>query len=146
MKTIETIITKHGGLEALKEHAIAIENKPYMKLCIEYIGQGPRNKPLISVAHYGEQNGDAMRDPDMVFEVETFDGFTTDSGKPFLWGWYPVSFRNDYVGLYQEATWEENGKVLTKPVLVKHLTMFAKEWDRNIAEQGFLIAQKQAQS
>lgn len=142
MKTIQAIIEKHGGFEALKENAIALKNEPYMKLCIEYIGQSPRNKPLISVAHYGEQNGDAMRDPDMVFEIETWQGFTNaQTGKPAIWEWYPISFRNDYGGLCQEATWEENGTVYTKPALVKQLTTFANQWDRNIHEQGFLKAQ-----
>jgi hypothetical protein len=40
-----------------------------MRLVVEYIGQGPRGLPAIAVAHYYEQNGDAMRDPEMVFEV-----------------------------------------------------------------------------
>ncbi len=31
--------------------------------------RGPNGLPAISVAHYGEQNGDLMRDPEMVFEA-----------------------------------------------------------------------------
>jgi hypothetical protein len=30
---------------------------------------GPGGLPAISVAHYGEQNGDLMRDPEMCFEL-----------------------------------------------------------------------------
>jgi hypothetical protein len=42
------------------------------------------------VAHYGEQNGDLMRDPEIVFEV------VADH-------WQPVSIQQDYVGSYREV-------------------------------------------
>jgi hypothetical protein len=32
--------------------------------------RGPNGLPAISVAHYGEQNGDLMRDPETTFEAE----------------------------------------------------------------------------
>ena len=71
MKTVAKIIVAFGGLERLRQHDnyIRLENPPYMRLVVEYIGQGPRGLPAIAVAHYFEQNGDAMRDPEMVFEV-----------------------------------------------------------------------------
>ena len=71
MKTVAKIIAAYGGLERFRQPGkyIRIENPPYMRLVVEYIGQGPRGLPAISVAHYYEQNGDAMRDPEMVFEV-----------------------------------------------------------------------------
>jgi len=34
--------------------------------------RGPNGLPTISVAHYREQNGDLMRDPEMIFEAEEF--------------------------------------------------------------------------
>jgi hypothetical protein len=41
-----------------------------MELVIEAMDEsGPCGLPSISVAHYGEQNGDAMRDPEMCFEL-----------------------------------------------------------------------------
>jgi hypothetical protein len=41
-----------------------------MELVIEAMDEsGPMGLPSISVAHYGEQNGDAMRDPEMCFEL-----------------------------------------------------------------------------
>jgi hypothetical protein len=47
----------------------------------------------ISVAHYGEQNGDLMRDPEMCFELSLpFGGKLTLD--PFYW-------RNDYLGIEQ---------------------------------------------
>jgi hypothetical protein len=42
------------------------------------------------VAHYGEQHGDLMRDPEIVFEVA--------AGQ-----WQPVSIQQDYIGSYREA-------------------------------------------
>ena len=132
MKTVAKIIALHGGLEALKAKYIRIENDPFMRLVIEYVGEGPRGFPLVSVAHYGEQHGDPMRDPEMVFEV------TEDMG------WGPISFRQDYTGLYQEAVFTRDGKVYVHPGLVRELKAFARMWDRNILEQGFVEAyQKQ---
>jgi uncharacterized protein DUF6908 len=129
MKTVEKIIEAFGGLEFLNKDYIRLDNEPYMTLCIEYIGPGPRGLPQISVAHYGQQNGDAMRDPDIVFEVDFETGM----------GWGPVSFRNDYAGVFQEAVWvAENGDVMIRPALVKELKQFARIWDRNLKEQGFL--------
>ncbi len=57
MNTVKKIIDKRGGLEALKISSIRIENPPYMRLVIEYVGIGPRGLPMVSVAHYTEQNG-----------------------------------------------------------------------------------------
>jgi hypothetical protein len=69
MKTVAKIIDLFGGLEWLRDNCIRLENPPYMRLVIEYIGEGPRGLPAISVAHYHEQNGDLMRHPEMGFEV-----------------------------------------------------------------------------
>jgi hypothetical protein len=131
MKTIETIIKNHGGLDALKEKYVRIENPGYMRLVIEYVGQGPRKLPLISVAHYYEQNCDAMRDPEMTFELgESLQG----------WRFLPVSYQQDGLGIYQEACFVQDGNVMVRPRLVKDLASFSKTWDRNLKEQGFITA------
>lgn len=131
MKNVQRIIDDRGGLTDLMVHPIRIENPPYMRLVIEYIGTGPRDLPHVSVCHYGEQNGDLMRDPDMTFEIAT-DG-----------RWLPVSFRNDYVGRDDEAIWkDENGTALCRPRLVMELQSFARIWDKNIDRQGFVQAAK----
>lgn len=137
MKTIQTIIERRGGLEALKETALRIENGSYMALCIEYIGTGPRGLPLVSVAHYGRQNGDAMRDPDMCFEVVT---------ETALWGWFPISYVNDYLNQHQDAVWKDGARVMHRPKLVKDLARFAKTWDKNLATQGFPAAAERAET
>lgn len=123
MKTVSKIIDAHGGMSWLKQDGnyIRLENPPFMRLVIEYIGDGPRGLPAISVAHYYEQNGDAMRDPEIVFEV-------TEQG------WEPVSYLQDGLGIYREAV--SDGTV--SPLLVADLKAFARMWDRNIVAQGFL--------
>ena len=51
---------------------LEIENPSYMALVIEAVDEfGPSGQPTISVAHYGEQNGDLTRDPEMCFELDS---------------------------------------------------------------------------
>jgi len=68
MKTVAKILELATPLQA--GFHIRIENEPWMTLVIEDTQErGPNGLPAISVAHYGEQNGDLMRDPEMVFEA-----------------------------------------------------------------------------
>ena len=62
MKTLLRILERAGGFRPTLY--LKIENPPYMALVIEATPErGPLNLPAISIAHYGEQNGDLMRDP-----------------------------------------------------------------------------------
>ena len=64
-----------------------------MPLVIEALFEpGPCGLPALSVAHYGEQNGDLMRDPEMCFEL-SFAGGIADLN--------PFYYRNDYIGCEQ---------------------------------------------
>jgi hypothetical protein len=128
MKNVQRIIEARGhkldGSEP--EFHIAIENPPYMRLVIEGIGCAPDGRQLVSVAHYYEQNGDLMRDPEMVFLANP---------------WFPVSFQQDGgIPLCQEAVIFDGARVLTRPKLFKQLKSFARTWNRNIGEQGFVKA------
>ena len=88
MKTILDILKKAGGWHP--GLYLKIDNPPYMELVIEATDEsGPCGLPAITVAHYGQQNGDAMRDPEMLFEVSRWGALT-----PFCW-------RNDYAGVEQ---------------------------------------------
>jgi hypothetical protein len=80
MRNVQKIIHTCGGLEALKHHPIRLEVPGFMRLVIEYIGRSPRGCDMVSVAHYGELNGDPMRDPEIVFEIA--------AGQ-----WHPVSIQ-----------------------------------------------------
>jgi hypothetical protein len=89
--------------------------------------------PSISVANYYEQDGDAMRDPEMVFEVNP-DAWQTGE-------WTPVSYRQDNLDIYQEAVFlVDTGKPMIRPKLLRDLKAFARQWDQNIEQQGFLKA------
>ena len=87
------IIDAKGGMAALKSRPIRLEVPGFMRLVIEHIGTGPRSGELVSVAHYGEHNGDAMRDPEIMVEVVP----DAKGG----WTWHPVAIQQDYTGSYQ---------------------------------------------
>ena len=59
MQTILLILERAGGYRP--SLYLKIENPPYMGLVIEAVGPGPLGIPALSVAHYGEMNGDLMR-------------------------------------------------------------------------------------
>jgi hypothetical protein len=111
-----------------------IENKPYMPLSIEVIDRQGTNGLRISFCHYGEQNGDLMRDPEICFiRVSGINGAGI---------WAPYYYRNDYLGIEQFAcNFDENGAVATfKPRMQKDIAIFAGTWAQNLKEQGFLEA------
>ncbi len=73
MQTILRILKTAGGWH----HGLSlrIDNPPFLPLCIEAVDEsGPCGLPALSVEHYGEQNGDAMRDPEMLFELGLLGG------------------------------------------------------------------------
>ena len=110
--------------------AVRITVDGYMPLSVEEIGMDGEGHRLVSLCHYGEQNGDLMRDPDIVFM------FQYSPQGPIA---EPVSFRNDYVGLNQEVyRYDEHGKrTHLDPKLKLHLREFAQTWLANLKEQGF---------
>ena len=130
MRTVAMILELAAPLTA--GFHIRIENEPWMTLVIEDTQErGPNGLPAISVAHYGEQNGDLMRDPEMIFEAE-------ESGDemnlvPFYW-------RNDYARVEQYSTFMEDGRTLLNARLKREHIDFAKTWDANLCAQGFLEA------
>lgn len=125
MKTVQAIVDARGGLDALANNPIKIEVPGFMPLSIEWIGPGPDGSEMVSVMHWYLQNGDVMRDPDMVFHV----------GRGW---WAPWSYRQDSIGLYQEARFQnDDGEILIRLKLARELNSFAKIWDKNLAEQGF---------
>jgi hypothetical protein len=132
MKTVFKIIEEAGGLT--NAECISVENEPWMRLVIEVLPErGPDGHVVVSVAHYGEQNGDPMRDPEMLFEV------VEEVGKePEFWPFY---FRNDYAAVEQwSRRRDEAGNLHSLPKRTHDFEQFAKLWDRNLREQGFLEA------
>ena len=92
----------------------------YMPVSVECIGPN-----LYSVCHYGEQNGDLMRDPEIVFWRGPDQRF------------YPTGYRNDYLGVDRIAiTFDESGKPSRYyPREQRDEATFAGTWMRNIRQQ-----------
>jgi hypothetical protein len=135
MQTVLAILKKAGG-----SHSglyLRIENAPYMALVIEATGEsGPTGLPVLSIAHYGEQNGDLMRDPEMCFELGS-------DGEPYL---DPLYFRNDYLGVEQ---WSRNlvrNRYVALTALHEQHKRFAIEWDNNLRLQCFIHAYERQQT
>jgi hypothetical protein len=129
MPTILQILIAAGGW--YPGLSLKIENTPFMALVIEGMDEsGPMGLPAISVCHYGEQNGDAMRDPEMCFELGI-------GGGPHL---NPFYFRNDYAGVEQWSRDIIGTNYAHHIELHKQHEQFAKLWDRNLRQQGFLQA------
>lgn len=85
--------------------------------CLHRSGLGP----LFSVAHYYEQNGDLVPDPDVVF-VRAADG------------WSPISFQNSLA--YRVAVhFHEDGTIEVDEKEQSDLASFCNHWMRNIQEQ-----------
>ena len=111
--------------------AVRIRVDGYMPLSIEAIGTSADGNRLISICHYGQQNGDLMRDPEMVFELFTHGEASAAE---------PLSFQNDYMGLFQEVyRYDDTGKKThVKTRLKAELKSFARTWLKNLKDQGFL--------
>ncbi len=92
----------------------------FMDLSIEWISED-----RIAIAHYGEQNGDLMADPDMTLIVD-------NEVKTLM----PATYQNDYVGVYQEV-YTDDGRWL--PRLSRDLTSFLTTWLKNIEFQGHVL-------
>ena len=97
-------------------------NGSFMPVSVEIIGRSGLG-PLVSVAHYYEQNGDLMRDPDVVFLIGADQHV------------YPVSFRQDNLGIYLEAAYVEDGVWKVRVKMQADLCSFCTQWMRNIDDQ-----------
>lgn len=115
--------------------AVRISVPEYLPLSIEEIGVSQDGHRLVSLCQYGEQNGDLMRDCDLVFMVSDLpDGVAAE----------PVSFRNDYLRIVQDVyRYDEAGK-RTQVVssLKQELKEFAQAWLATLREQGFFARRR----
>ncbi len=111
--------------------AVRLTVSGYMPLSVEDIGKSPEGNRLISICHYGEQHGDLMRDPEMVFELFTHGEVSAAE---------PLSFQNDYMGVFQEVYRYDDGDKNThvNTRLKTEFNSFARTWFSNLKDQGFL--------
>lgn len=93
-KTIyKTLAPFFDAVDGTEEKALKFTAPGYMDLCIEALGYNDHEgRPVYSVAHYGEQNGDLMRDPDVTMGVDRETGTVE-----------PLTYQNDYIGRYWEV-------------------------------------------
>ena len=130
MKTHQHFATVLADLLG-NDTAVRLTVTSYMPLSVEDIGQSAEGNRLIAISHTGAQNGDLMRDPEMVFEIHTYA--FPDMAEP-------LSFRNDYMGIMQEIyRYDDDGKKThVNAKLKQDLKSFAKTWFQNLKDQGFL--------
>ena len=114
------ILDKLWNLAEQNNGYYKLNNEPtYIPLTIEIL-----DNRQVSLCHYGEQNGDLMRDPEMVF-------WKDDKGD-----YYPFYYRNNYVG-YEEIS----GQIVENMLVVEDIkrqesqAKFADIWMKNIKEQ-----------
>lgn len=114
IQTVKEIIKQkgHDNIQTVPTGThYEIEVDGYEPLVIEKLTE---NK--VSVAHYYEQHGDLMADPDILFRI---DGDT----------WIPIEYTHHGLGIYQH---DKEG--------LQDLSGFIKTWDRNLRKQGFIEA------
>ena len=110
----------------MDEGYVKIDNtgSSYMPVSVETIFDNDKFM-IVSVAHYYEQNGDLMADPEMLFiYIKGIDQF------------FPSYFKQDNVGMEQESVIMEKNEI--KGIKVKMQsdhTTFANAWLKNIKYQ-----------
>jgi len=114
-------LMEQGACKTLDKHEYLPERKSgIMSVHIECIGENRH-----SVAHYFEQNGDLMSDPQMTFWVA--------SGKVF-----PTSFtQHGAISIFQNAILfdEHNQPHSSRVNLLIELSEFVNDWMDNIKDQ-----------
>jgi hypothetical protein len=119
---VADILEAHGLAEAFRragEFHLHLENPPYMPLVIE------RHGDEVAVMHYFIQNGDLVRDPELVFA---------------LGHWTPVSITQHPLGIYRDVYLFAGGRRVMNVRLVRELESFASQWAANLRAQGFTDA------
>jgi hypothetical protein len=111
------------GLTKVGDHKkIDNSDSAFMPVCVEVVDE-TKIGLIVSVAHYYEQNGDLMRDPECTFLVCGNEVF-------------PLTFRQDNLGIDRvSAAVQEDGHVVLYPRPQRDITRFCNQWMCNINEQ-----------
>ncbi len=96
----------------------------FMAVCVEWIDNVKEGR-LISLAHYFKQNGDMMRDPEIVFLHNKADK-----------QYYPISIQQDSLAIYIEVIDPDTGQIAKG--IQADITAFANAWMKNINSQQML--------
>jgi len=98
----------------------------YMDLHIKVYGNDKYGRLILSLAHYGVQNGDLMSDPRMEIAIDS-KNHTVEA----------LSYENHYMGVYSEVydnMYQQNKVNLREK---KNQNDFLRTWINNLIEQGF---------
>jgi hypothetical protein len=115
--TIEALLRSHHLLERFQSQSdfhARFDLPGYERLVIE------RHTDLISVAHYYEQNGDLVADPDVELHYPT---------------WTPTSITQVFG--YRPKFIERDGKTYVDTRFDREVSTFLVLWARNIKAQGW---------
>jgi len=116
--TIEHLLKAHNLLEAFHSQPdfhVRFDMPGYQRLVIE------RHGDLISVAHYFEQNGDLVPDPDVELHYPT---------------WTPTAITQS-IGYRREKFIQREGNTFVDTRFHKEVSSFLAMWARNIHAQGW---------
>jgi hypothetical protein len=109
------------GLDNPGDNRKVANDDNYMPVSVEHVGTAAEG-PMFSVAHYFEQNGDLMADPEMVF-LKGFDD-----------NYYPLHYQNG--GFFQQAWDVAKGMFWARAG--REQATFAGVWMKNINYQQAL--------
>jgi hypothetical protein len=131
--SIERILEAHGELDrfnaAVRESAGGefswrFTKPSYLDLTIEIVGPN-----RVAVAHTFTQNGDLMRDPEIVFYV--------DNDLPPSMNWIPVELTQDPMGVYRSKFTRRNGREYVDVAFHQEVDELARVWAKNLRHQGW---------
>ena len=126
-KKVMDLLIKDVDIDADDSKKIDNTKGAFMTVHIECVGKCNLGE-IYSVAHYYEQNGDLMRDPDMEF-IKGGDG-----------EYYPISFWQDAPTIRDEPVkWKDGDIVSYNAQRQAALVTFSNMWMRNIKEQQGLV-------
>ncbi|MFZ5903192.1 MAG: DUF6908 domain-containing protein [Chloroflexota bacterium] len=117
-ETIEHLLKSRHLLDAFQSQEdfhVRFDMPPYQPLVIE------RHGGLISVAHYFEQNGDLIADPDVELHYPS---------------WIPTAITQAH-GYRREKFIERDGKTFVDTRFHREVSSFLALWARNIKAQGW---------
>jgi len=117
-ETIEHLLKAHNLLDDFQSQDsfhVRFEKTGYQPLVIERHGE------MISVAHYFEQNGDLIADPDVELHYPS---------------WVPTGITQAFFG-YRAKFIERDGKTFVDTRFHQEVSSFLSMWARNIKAQGW---------
>lgn len=118
--------TMNKMVEMLEDGYVKIDNcnSAFMPVSVEQIFDNDRYR-ILSVAHYYEQNGDLMADPEMCFIYSKTLGL-----------YFPSYYKQDWQGLEQESVLMEGDEIKGyRAKMQADHTEFANMWLGNIRNQ-----------